>query len=69
MADRIDYIKESLDALHAKVDQAHVDLDERIRSLEETRAHQKGAMGALSLVSAVIGSLITLVASYFAFKS
>ena len=65
MADRIDYIKDSVDTLHLKVDSLRTDVDTRLKSLEITRANERGFMRAVSLVSAAVGSAIALVASYF----
>lgn len=65
---RIDYIKDSLDKLHDKVDRIYGDTDVRLKSLEESRSHQGGVMRTLGVVSALIGSTITLVSSYVIFK-
>lgn len=44
MTDRIDYIKESLDKLHEKFDATVEKHDDRLKSLERTRANQRGIM-------------------------
>ena len=64
----IEYIKASLDALHIKVDTAFEKADVRLKSLEETRAHEKGFMRAVSLMSATVGVLCSGFVSYFVFK-
>jgi hypothetical protein len=64
----IEYIKDSLDQLHVKVDTIHKDADIRIKSLEDTRSQQKGAMAALSFIGALIGSVITLASGYLFLK-
>lgn len=65
---RIEYIKDSLDALHTKVDVIYKDADLRLKSLEEDRAHQKGMYAALTAVGGVIGSAFAAITTYFIFK-
>ena len=65
---RIDYIKDSLDNLHSKVDDIHQTVDVRLRSLELDRANRSGFMTAISIIGAVIGSGLTLVANYLIYK-
>lgn len=64
---RIEYIKDSLDKLHEKVDVIYKDSDLRLKALETNQAHQKGFARAMSIVSGLIGSGITLVSSYLIF--
>lgn len=63
--DKISYIKESLDRLHEKVDKVYVDADARLKSLEETRAHERGFSKAVGIMGGMVGGFVTLIASYF----
>ena len=60
----IDYIKDSLDNLHIKVDVLKKDMDDRIMSLELTRAEQKGSMKTMSIISAIVGGAIATAVNY-----
>ncbi len=70
--DRIDYIKQSLDKLHEKVDTVYVDADTRLKVLEIEKAHDKGFIRAMGSISSVVGGLVggvfTAVSSYYIFR-
>ncbi len=66
--DKIDYIKQSVDSLHTKVDRIYDDADKRLKVLELDKAHQRGLFTgvkwAAGIVAGAVGSMLTLVANY-----
>ena len=61
---RMDYIKESLDGLHVKVDVLFKDADLRLKSLEESRSEVRGWVKFVS----VSGALTAITAYFFSGK-
>lgn len=65
MADRIDMILEELREHRKESRERHEAMDTRIRSLEETRAHQKGSVTAIGIIASIISGLVSLIVSTF----
>ena len=65
MSDRIDIILDELREHRKESKERHDLIEERLRSLEETRAHQKGAATATAAIAALISGVISLLCSLF----
>lgn len=65
MSDRIDMILEELREHRKESAERHEKIDTRIRSLEESRAHQKGSITAIGIIATIISGFISFVVSTF----
>jgi len=65
MSDRIDIILEELREHRKESKERHDLMELRVRSLEETRAHQKGAATMAGVIATVTSGIVSLIISTF----
>lgn len=62
--DKIDYIKDSLDRLHDKLDDVTRDHGDRIGSLEKKNEHQRGMITGAGIIITAVSGFVSFMVSH-----
>ena len=65
MPDKLDIILDELREHRRESADRHEVIETRVRSLEETRAHQVGAAGAIFAISSIVAGAVTMAINWW----